>query len=167
MGTTSRRHGKTQTRADAPASGANGTILLAPVPVRVEEIGYNGWFARTAAAPAGVEPRHSVQAVVPFSRRTRRVPADALVGIGAGDLLPAPRRPALVSPPRRELLANDNARDGEPEPEPTKRRTTGRDILFLAILFATILGAFYGGRLHAYQKIIVVPAPSSAHSRVT
>jgi hypothetical protein len=42
-----------------------------------------------------------------------------------------------------------------------------RDLFFLMILAATVAGAFWSGRVHGLQKVIVVPAPSSFDSVIT
>ena len=42
-----------------------------------------------------------------------------------------------------------------------------RDLFFLAALAATVAGAFWSGRVQGYQKVIVVPGPSSFYSVVT
>jgi hypothetical protein len=56
--------------------------------------------------------------------------------------------------------ANDNVAAGE-------SRSVWRDLFFLMILAATVAGAFWSGRVHGLQKVIVVPAPSSFHSVIT
>jgi hypothetical protein len=56
--------------------------------------------------------------------------------------------------------ANDNVAAGE-------SRSVWRDLFFLMILAATVAGAFWSGRVHGLQKVIVVPAPSSFYSVIT
>lgn len=88
--------------------------------------------------------------------RAKSVPAGAFVSVGhRGGTV---RRRAAVSPPRS---ANDN-RAAQPG-----RKGVWRDVFFLAVLAATVLGAFWSGRVHGLQKVIVVPGPSSFHSVVT
>ena len=87
----------------------------------------------------------------------RKVPQAAFVSIGC-----VPGSPVLRIPSRRagSRFANDNV-VGSPA------RSVWRDLFFLAILAATVFGAFWSGRVHGIQKVIVVPGPSSFHSVVT
>jgi hypothetical protein len=92
---------------------------------------------------------------VPKRGLPRRVPGSAFVSIGSR------RRGGIPVYPIRPLprcFANDNAPD---------KRALWRDLVFLMILAATVAGAFWSGRMHGYQKVIVVPAPSSFHTIVT
>jgi hypothetical protein len=89
----------------------------------------------------------------------KRVPDRAFVSIGRRSTAPVPRHRAgngiLAS------SANDNqVRSGD-------KRSMWRDLFFLAILAATVVGAFWSGRMQGYQKVIVVPGPSSFYSQVT
>jgi hypothetical protein len=89
----------------------------------------------------------------------KRVPAHAFVSIGRRGKGPLPRhrsRNAIVA-----RSANDN------DAKPGDTRSVVRDLIFLMILAATVAGAFWSGRMHGYQKVIVVPGPSSFHSQVT
>ena len=84
---------------------------------------------------------------------TRRVPAGAFVSVGRGAKPTGPVRPV-----GRRGVANDNGRG----------HSVWRDVFFLAILAATVAGAFWSGRVHGgVQRVIVVPGPSSFHSVVT
>ena len=89
----------------------------------------------------------------------KRVPASAFVSIGGRGRAPVPRYRARSRSPNRS--ANDNVA------APGHRRSVWRDLFFLAVLFATVVGAFWSGRMHGYQKVIVVPGPSSFYSQVT
>jgi hypothetical protein len=90
-----------------------------------------------------------------------QVPASAFVSIGRAS------GQATISsavPLRRigSRGANDNyAALG------TAKKSMWRDIFFLAVLVATVTVAFLSGRVHGYQKVIVVPGPSSFYSVVT
>lgn len=84
-----------------------------------------------------------------------RVPSTAFVSIGQGARSLVPRISRATA-----VVANDN-RAG------ASTRSVWRDLFFLAILAATVIGAFWSGRLHGFQKVIVVPGPSSFHSTVT
>ncbi|NNM73313.1 hypothetical protein [Enterovirga aerilata] len=88
----------------------------------------------------------------------RRVPVSAFVSIGRRASSPVPSHRAGRQVSGRS--ANDNAPAGE-------RRSVWRDLFFLAVLFATVAGAFWSGRVHGLQKVIVVPGPSSFYSVVT
>ena len=83
----------------------------------------------------------------------KKVPPTAFVSIGRKGGTAAPKRPA------RSRSANDNVS--------AEQRSVWRDLFFLAILAATVAGAFWSGRVHGLQKVIVVPGPSSFHSVVT
>ena len=81
---------------------------------------------------------------------TRRVPAGAFVSVG--------RRAGSVTTVGRRGVANDNGRG----------HSVWRDVFFLAVLAATVVGAFWSGRLQGgVQRVIVVPGPSSFYSVVT
>ena len=86
----------------------------------------------------------------------RRIPAEAFVSIGSP--APRPKRNSPRAKPSRS--ANDNHAAGE-------QRSVWRDLFFLAILAAALVGAFWSGRVQGYQKVIVVPGPSSFYSVVT
>lgn len=103
-------------------------------------------LAGTVPAPAGLGiPVRPVPG-------TASVPIEALVAIARRE---PDRRFAKRGP---GLSANDNGRS---------KRSTWRDVFFLAILFATVATAFWGGRLHAYQRVIVVPQPTIAGGVIT
>lgn len=89
-------------------------------------------------AAASVEPAAKPQ-----------VPLDRIVVIGKG--LP----PGRTIGRRRVVpaIANDNKATAR------KRPALLRQAFFLAILAASLAGAFYNGRVHAMQKVIVVPEP--------
>lgn len=87
------------------------------------------------------------------------VPASAFVSIGrvtgtatAGGTVP------LRSAGRS--TANDNV-------AASTRRPLWRELFTLTLLAVTLAAVFWSGRLHAYQKVIVVPGPSSYRSVVT
>lgn len=87
--------------------------------------------------------------------KTKRVPPEAFVTVGMGSGVA--RRRFTTRLPRS---ANDNA-------APQRKGGVWRDLFFLAVLAATVAGAFWSGRVHGLQKVIVVPGPSSFHSVVT
>lgn len=128
---------------------------------RTDTAGPSGaaWFVTVGTSapgeslPVGGRPR--------FEKRRRRVPADAFVSVSA-QLLPPPAERLRLASPRPQPSANDN----EAPAGVTPRRWL-RELLFLAILAVTLVGAFYSGRIHAFHKVIVVPGPSSARSVVT
>jgi hypothetical protein len=106
-----------------------------------------------ASPAASAAPRGQL---LPFRPRKRVVliPPASVVVIGRE---PAPPRPACP-------VANDNA---SAPVVGGSVRSAWRDALLLVLLAATVAGAFYSGRLHAYQKVIVVPPPASASNAVT
>jgi hypothetical protein len=83
-------------------------------------------------------------------KRVKRVPDEAFVTIGR----------AAVEP----VTANDNQ---PPRPSPARIRFALRDALMLAALAASLAGAFYSGRLHAAQNVIVVPTASTMRNVIT
>jgi hypothetical protein len=108
-----------------------------------------GWAAGARLGTAQITLRNGDKGkLVPFraAPRLRRVPDEAFVVIGR------------TEPP----IANDNA--SKPR---TRPRTALRDIVMLALLAATLAGAFYSGRLHAIQNVIVVPPPASERNALT
>lgn len=113
--------------------------------------GRAGTLATPAAGPARSFPEAGREA-------RRSVPSSAFVSIGrrAGAFLP--HMQSRKGTPGRS--ANDNVAAGE-------RRSVWRDLFFLMILAATVAGAFWSGRVHGLQKVIVVPAPSSFDSVIT
>jgi hypothetical protein len=96
--------------------------------------------------------RATAAASIPIARRLKRVPDSAFVTIGRAE-----RASSLPA------SANDNAA----RPSSKRIRFALRDAVMLAILAATVAGAFYSGRLHAAQTVIVVPGPSSARNAIT
>jgi hypothetical protein len=89
--------------------------------------------------------------------RSQALSPDSFVVVGRG-------RPARRSVGRRRVvppIANDNI------PRPIPKRGVLRDVFFLGILAATLLGAFATGRAHPVQKIIVIPEPMDLRSRLT
>lgn len=94
------------------------------------------------------------EAVAPMQvpRRLKRVPDAAFVTIGRTQ-----SRPTLPT------IANDNwAR-----PSSKRIRFALRDAVMMVILAVTLAGAFYSGRLHAAQTVIVVPPPASERNVLT
>ncbi len=89
----------------------------------------------------------------------KRVPASAIVPIARFGFAPVPRHRAWMSLLSRS--ANDN------EVAARRGRSVWRDLFFLMVLAATVVGAFWSGRVHGVQKVIVVPGPSSFYSVVT
>lgn len=88
------------------------------------------------------------------------VPASAFVKVGRSGRFG--KRGARVIRDAGRASANDNVAAANPG-----GRSVWRDLLFLAILAATVIGAFWSGRVHGLQRVIVVPAPSSFHSVIT
>ena len=123
--------------------GAPLGILTAPA------LGSIRSFPQTGADLAGALKRPPL----------KRVPASALVSIARRSVAPVPRYRARMSPVSRS--ANDN------EAAASDRRSVWRDLFFLMVLAATVLGAFWSGRVHGLQKVIVVPGPSTFYSVVT
>lgn len=143
---------------------------------QVEGQSHNAWFARSD--PGGPLARSEVGWPVPalrnaeralvqlgkaVRRRPVRVPADALAPIGSR-LLPPIERPLLLTSPLPTDTANDNATPAAAEA--SSRRSIYRDLFFLFVLAATLVGTFYVGRLNAFQNVIVVPETWSQHSRL-
>ena len=90
------------------------------------------------------------EASVPIVARKRlvRVPDSAFVVIGRSV----------------QASANDNQ---APRPSSARIRFALRDALMLAPLAASLAGAFYTGRQHATQNVIVVPVSSNSRNAVT
>jgi hypothetical protein len=86
----------------------------------------------------------------------KHIPVSAFVSIGRSSNSPVARHRARGV--RR--FANDN--HAKPH-----QNSLWRDLFFLAILAATVFGAFWSGRVHGQQKVIVVPAPLSHNSVIT
>ncbi len=138
------------------------------------EISASGWQdidLPPASEPGGTPPSglsfSASGSIVCFARRSEgalgllaspgRVPPDAFVSVGSA-------RPGSTGPKLgwSRLRPAKGANDNVPEP-----RSPWRDVFFLALLFATVAGAFWSGRVQGLQRVIVVPAPSSFHSVVT
>lgn len=123
-----------------------------------------GAAPRVLTAPASGSVRSFPQVaaeLAPLVRREppKRVPAQVFVSIGAGATAPVPRYRVRNGLAARS--ANDNhVGSGE-------KRSMWRDLFFLVVLAATVVGAFWSGRMQGYQKVIVVPGPSSFYSQVT
>jgi hypothetical protein len=155
---------------------ANGSDLAAGIGVpghrglfRLDGWLGHAWFARPSEAP---QPRAEAKQTLPalrraelilsgkgraVARRATRIPADAIVGIGAkaSPLRRAEDRKAKAS------VANDNQRRLSP-----KVRTFLREMLFLLLFGATLAGTYYVGRLHAFQNVIVVPDTAIKGGRI-
>lgn len=124
------------------APGATPIVLTAPASGTVRS------FPQTAAELATVLKRPLL----------KRVPGHAFVSIGRRGNAPVPRFRARGVAARS---ANDNhALTGD-------KRSMWRDLFFLMVLAATVVGAFWSGRMQGYQKVIVVPGPSSFYNQVT
>ena len=90
-----------------------------------------------------------------------QVPGSAFVSIGRTS---GQATTTLAVPLRR--VGSRGANDNYAAPGGSTK-TMWRDIFFLAVLVATVAVAFLSGRVHGYQKVIVVPGPSSFYSVVT
>jgi hypothetical protein len=114
------------------------------------------------ALPAAARTQDNVKVealAVPTAPPKAQVPADSFVVIGSG--LPRQRsfgRRRVVPP-----IANDNAVRAHGK----KGRSAVREVFFLALLAATVVGAFCSGRVHAMQKVIVIPEPTNPRSVLT
>jgi hypothetical protein len=96
------------------------------------------------AAQDNLKPAPSVEAAV-----GPQVPLDRVFVIGK-------RLPPGRTVGRRRVvpaIANDN------KVTVRKRPAVLRQAFFLALLGASLAGAFYNGRVHAMQKVIVIPEP--------
>lgn len=97
-----------------------------------------------SAAQDNLKPAASVETAA-----AAQVPLDRIVVIGKG--LPQGRTVG-----RRRVvpaIANDN------KATVRKRPAVLRQAFFLAVFAASLAGAFYNGRVHAMQKVIVIPEP--------
>lgn len=99
------------------------------------------------------------------ARRRRRehegaVPVSAFVCIGRM-AAPTGDPDAVPLGAAKAPTANDNFF------APNARKSLWRELFFLTLLAVTLAGVFWTGRMHAYQKVIVVPGPSSYRSVVT
>jgi hypothetical protein len=108
---------------------------------------------------AGQASRIGVPALAAPERSWNPVPASAFVSIG--------RLSGRVLPGGARLLGSRGANDNFVAPAALAGRSRWRDLFFLAVLAATVAGAFFSGRVHGFQRVIVVPSPSSFHSVVT
>jgi hypothetical protein len=117
---------------------------------------------RPSAGAAGTLVTPAVSSVSHFHGGGRKpnpsVPGWAFVSIGRRGKASVPRVQSRRGAPGRS--ANDNVAAGE-------SRSVWRDLFFLMVLAATVAGAFWSGRVHGLQKVIVVPAPSSFYSVIT
>lgn len=95
-----------------------------------------------------------------IARRARRIPADAIVAMGA-PLSPAGPPVGVAGGTPDRGIANDNAVLFSP-----RARTLLREVLFLLIFGATLAGTYYLGRLHAYHNVIVVPDRMTGTGRI-
>lgn len=140
----------------------------------LDESRTGAWFARPAAlraGEAGVPALHRMAELAlaaggdaPIARRALRVPASAFVPVSSR-LLQAPVAPLMLNAPIPTATANDNQAPAAPQTSRVAKAL--REALFLVILAATLYGAFYTGRQHAFQKVIVVPDAVSLSSVVT
>jgi hypothetical protein len=154
------RSEETQARANEFAGASHDPSF------RVDaRLGY-AWFARSAEAKRPVE---RVPETLPalrraelvlasqgraIARRATRIPADAIVALGAA-LSPGTKRAPAGS--GMGQVANDNGPYLSP-----RARTLLREAFFLLIFGATLAGTYYLGRMHAFHNVIVVP-DSVAH----
>lgn len=94
-----------------------------------------------------------------IARRVTRIPADAIVALGAALSSASPRSaPASMSRVAAAVPAADIANDNKAQIV-RKRGALLREVMFLLLFGATLAGTYYLGRMHAFQKIIVVPEP--------
>lgn len=124
-------------------------------------------LAGPAAKPASL---HAEAAVLSFPDRASQLlatvsqavpaplPASVFVSIGR----PAP----AVAEGGRRFARRGSANDNVARPE-TPARSVWRDLFFLAILAATVAGAFWSGRVHGLQNVIVVPGPTGFNTVIT
>ena len=145
---------------DVPAAGWQEIDLARTLGLPVVSATSPGAATLSAIASAAILPFRApsvclVGTVAP--EITRRVPEAAFISVGRPAAGTVPRIPALRVKSR---FANDNVAGAGP-------RSMWRDLFFLAVLAATLIGAFWSGRVHGVQKVIVVPEPSSLHSVVT
>jgi hypothetical protein len=145
---------------DVPASGWHEIDLAQTFRLRGRAGAGSGAATLTAAASASILAFRApaVCLIGTIAREiTKRVPDDAFVSVGQSAGAVVPRIPARSSSSR---VANDNVAGGN-------ARSVWRDLFFLAVLAATVVGAFWSGRVHGVQRVIVVPGPSSFHSVIT
>lgn len=159
-----RRAGDASVEAGAEGVGAFGSF-------RIDARIGHAWFARpqTTSLPAERAPEtlpvlRRAELVLAsqgraIARRATRVPAEAIVALGAA-LSSEPKKAAFAGPavPRG---ANDNQAylSG-------RARMLLREVLFLVIFGATLAGTYYLGRLHAFHNVIVVPESSAGANRI-
>jgi hypothetical protein len=125
-----------------------GAALVARVPI--------AWPARLT-----VREPHEATSIQGVRRaegwRPQPLSPDSFVVVGNG-------RPPRGSVGRRRVvppIANDNVS------RPIPKRGVLREVFFLGILAATLLGAFATGRAHSVQNVIITPEPMDPRSRLT
>lgn len=83
---------------------------------------------------------------------------------------PADEAAVKSDPPKEEprrVPEKDIIVIGRTPPASPPKKGLWRELFFLGVLAVTLFGAFYSGRLNAYQRVIVVPIPESRHSVIT
>ena len=143
-------------------------------PFRIDARIGHAWFARSDRPEASGERSSDLLPALrraelalaqqgrAIARRAIRVPAEAIVAVGAA--LSSPPRATVetvaAAPDRTRAVANDNVLLG------ARSRTVLREVLFLLIFGATLAGTYYLGRMHAFYNVIVVPDASVRTNRV-
>jgi hypothetical protein len=94
------------------------------------------------------------------------IPRGAFVTIGQRSPRQIRAASTVLIPPSRRG-AGHSANDNGSANLGKSRSSVWRDLLFLLMLAASLIGAFYTGRTHSSERIIVVPGPSSHLSVVT
>lgn len=132
----------------------------------------HAWFARPDEAKVPVERSPETLPVLrraelvlasqgrAIARRARRVPAEAIVSLGAS-LASARRDTAEPAASAMASVANDNVAYLDP-----RTRTLLREAAFLLMFGVTLAGTYYLGRQHAVSNVIVVPDASTRANKV-
>ena len=164
----------------APAAWLDGaTISTGWQPVEVARLGQGSGSrpVRTVAKLTvtwgwGAAYLPPVETASPASAARPAIPRDAFVVIGRNRSLREqlfPRRARLPRPVPKTADGRGTANDNAEPAGPRRGRVRGlaRDIVFLAILAATLFGAYQTGRLATFQNVIVVPESALPSGRVT
>lgn len=149
--------------------GAGGSSSSFSVDARIG----HAWFARPEKAPLPVKRGAEMLPALrraelvlagqgrAIARRATRIPAEAIVGLGAR--LSAAPRPEPSSALAAGTAGGDSANDNVAR---SVGRTLLREVFFLLVFGATLAGTYYLGRLHGMQNIIVVPEPGSRADKI-
>ena len=158
----SSRSGVPMVADDAPGTGwitldldRTFPAVAGTVPARFGVVQTGPWSLRGIGSPWDIPGAISVASPGRggWARRVSRIPSTAIVPVGRRLLSPVVARSVPAS------LANDN-----PPPGPAAARARGsvaRQMFFLAVLLATIAGAYLNGRQHGFRRVIMVPDPLS------